>query len=282
MVTRTHKEVNINYTPPSSNPGYGWLRKLADAIIEACGAEQQSAATGNITLTIPDFPGVLYLSASSSSSSVTVALRKSGSSSNLMYSLSVTCANNMTVCYEAVGDFLHLLRFNRERSTDITYVAWAWFVGQYTGETYYYLYSRGGEVLPSLFPYLSYQTGSSNTYYCSLFSADLNERYNFALSGNNSTQSADPYQPWTSYPQSTDAKILMPYAATCGIYTDGIPNPGYCKWGGEYMLYVLCSNSSYTPATVEPGVNYRVNGKNYLACGSTLIIPEPWPFIEEA
>lgn len=280
MVTRTHKEVKISYTPPSS-PGYGWLNQLATAIIDACGAEQQSTATGNKTLTIPDFPGVLYLSSSNNSSSVTVALRKSGSSSNLMYSLSVTCANGMTVCYEAVGDFLHLLRFNREGSTDIFHFAWARFVGQYTGETYYYLYSSKGSVLPALIPSLSYQTGSSNTYYCSLFSADLSERYNFQLSGNGSGENV-PYQPCTSYPQNSDAKILKPHAATCGITTDGIPNPGYCKWGGEYMLFILCPNSSGIPVTVEPGVNYRVNGKDYLACGSTLIIPEPWPFIEEA
>lgn len=280
MVTRTHKEVRISYTPPSSNPGYWWLRQLADAIIEACGAEQQSAATGNITLKIPDFPGVLYLSASSSSSSVTVALRKSGSSSNLIRTLSVTCANNMTVCYEAVGDFLHLLRFSRERSTDIAHIEWAWFVGQYTGETYYYLYSGSDSALPNLFPSFSYQT-SSSTYYCALLPEDLSVIYNFQLSGNGSGSEV-PYQPCTSYPQNSDAKILKPHAATCGITTDGIPNPGYCKWGGVYMLYVLCGWGSATPITMEPGTTYRVNGKNYLACGSTLIIPEPWPFIEEA
>lgn len=281
MVTRTHKTVRITYTPPSYNPGYGWLRQVADTIIEVSGAVEQSAATGNITLTIPDYPGTLYLSASSSGSNVTVSMRKSGSSTSLVAALTLTCSNNMSVRYEAVGDFLHLLSFSAERSAGAAYLAWAWFVGEYTEQRYYYLYSGSvSNALPSIMPDLSarYTTSSSTqTWICAILPEDLSDRYVFSLSGR---ASGGPYQPSNSYPLSHDAKILCPYAATCGITTEGIPNPGYCKWGGAYMLYALCGWGSYTPVTVEPGVNYRVNGKNYVACGSTLIIPEPWPFKE--
>lgn len=278
MVTRTWKEVRISYTPPSTNPGYGWLKKLAEAIVEVCGAEQQSSATGNITLTLPDFPGVLYMSASSSGSSVTLALRKSGSSTNLLTSKSVTCANNMSVCFGSIGGFLNLLRFSREGSTEFPLLSWSWFKGAYTEEIYYYLTSSGGANF--FYSSLNFPYTSSNTTYAVLFSEDLSKSYTGGFV-NSSSVGYEASQPYTAYPRNSESKILRPYAASCGITTEGVPNPGYCKWGGEYMLFALCGNNSYAPITTEPQLTYKLNGKNYLVCGSTLIIPEPWPFKED-
>ena len=85
------------------------------------------------------------------------------------------------------------------------------------------------------------------------------------------------YQYSGDFPSDAAVRSLAP------IYNfTNIPDAGLCRWGGEYMLFVLCANGSASRIATESKLTYRVNGKNYLACGSTLIIPEPWPFIEEA
>ncbi len=281
MVERIYKEKEVIYSVSGSNPWYSLLNQIADAIVELCGAEITATGTGSVTMTLPDFPGVLYLTApsgTSTSSYFYMRLRKQGSSADLVssyggYPQYSGTKGSVTVGYVSIGGFLNVLFIGPTAYPSEGYwmcVKWHWYINSMTGEKVYALYGNSEESGSYSYRIKSRVNGITNSrFYLNCWSEDLSTKYSGGF------ESA--YQYYYSFPSDTAVRSLVP------IYNfTNIPDAGLCRWGGEYMLFVLCPNSSTSGIATESQLTYRVNGKNYLACGSTLIIPEPWPFIEEA
>ena len=275
MVERIYKEKEVVYSVSGSNPWYSLLNQIADAIVELCGAEITETGTGNVTMTLPGFPGVLYLTApsgTSTSSYFYMRLRKQGNSEDLVssyggYPQYSGTKGSVTVGYVSIGGFLNTLFIGPTAypsSGGWMCVKWHWYTNSMTGEKVYTLHGNDESSFSARIK--SAVNGITNQRFCSsLWSEDLSTKYSGEL------QSA--YQNGVAYPSDIESRRLVP------IYNfTNTPDAGLCKWGGEYMLFVLCPNSSTSGIATESQLNYRVNSKNYLACGSTLIIPEPWPF----
>ncbi len=283
MVERIYKEKEIVYTKSGSNPWYSLLNQIADAIVELCGAEITGKATGNVTLTLPGYPGVLYMTAPSGTNDYStyfyMYLRGKDGTTALVSSKGVPqyySKGSVTVGYVSIGGFLNALFIGctSEPNNAFGYwmgVKWHWFVNTTTGKKMYALWGSGTGDMPKKSGVNGISDVSGNIS-STIYSEDLLTGYanTFNSAGQN----------YISYPSDTKSNTLSP------LYNfTGVPVAGLCKWGGQYMLFQLYTNSYgyYASYLVEttPDTNYRVNGKTYLACGHTLIIPEPWPFKEE-
>ena len=136
MVERIYQEKQIIYENSGSNPWYTLLDKIADAIVELCGAEITNKGSGNVTLTIPEFPGVLYMTATSGTSSgyFYMYLRGKDSSRNLFDTYSAYISSqkgSVTVGYTSIGGFLNCIFFGPTALPNEDYWCaawWGWFI----------------------------------------------------------------------------------------------------------------------------------------------------------
>lgn len=290
-VSRFFEETIFHYdvTAVKTNPWYTFLRDLAPVIAEKCGftiVDNKATTNGFVTFSIPNFPGKMRISAQSGSYSYYSAgidLRNdkddtslSSASAQLFYDTGLK--GNITIGFSHIGDFLYWLYlgptdYPGSGSSGWVGAFWGWFNGAYTGNIY--------------FPYRAYGVGSyGSTHKTDLLKA-IADSSNFknitredTSVGSDKASFSSYAQPGTGYPSDPSANQLRPYMHSCASGDAAIPNPGLCKWGGKYMLYVLTQNNSETPVDIQPGVEYKINGKNYLGCAARLILPEPWPFKE--
>lgn len=272
----------------SNKPWYALIKAMAPVIAEKCGftiVDDKATTNGYVTFSIPNFPGRLRITAPSGTSDVqwfTVDLRNSADDTSLHQAehrlvYHTGTRGNITIGFSHIGDFLYWFYlgptdYPNPKNYDWVGLFWGWFNGTYTKEKYYvyFTYYQENASKNTILKYLT-----DPTKFKDITVEDISKisskatLYNYA-------------QPAANYPSDPAVTQLRPYMQSCASGDATFPNPGLCKWGGKYMLYVLTPNGSETPIETQPEIEYKINGKKYLGCAARLIIPEPWPFKEES